>query len=151
MRLPLIASLIVLAGAAPALASGGVWCTSGAGPAKFDISAGMARSGQRDLFALTGTLEADIADVDKSLTELTFSNDTPHQLWLDRELLFLELKADVSNDGQYGTTELTIKTSAVEEGTFVGQYTFTVSDLGNGRDSVTKYGEISGAVSCGAD
>ena len=151
MRLPLIASLIMLAGAAPSLASGGISCTSGTGPAEFDVSAGMARSGHRDLFGLTGTLKANIPDVDSSLTALTFSDDTPHQLWLDSGLLFFELEVEVSGDGQYGSSDLVIKTSTVEENSFVGRYTFTVTDLGSGGTAVPIQGEISGPVSCWAE
>ena len=151
MRLPLIASLIMLASAAPALASGGIWCTSGAGPAKFEVSAGMGRSFGSGLFGLTGTLKANIADVDKSLIEVAFSDETPHQLWLDRGLLFLELMVQRPGDGPYASSDLVIKTSSVDEGSFVGKYTLTITDSGADAGGEGQHVEISGAVSCGAE
>lgn len=151
MRLPLIACLIVLCSVAPAWASGGISCTSGAGPAKFDISAAMGRDFGSGLFGLTGTLKANIADVDRSLTEVAFSDATPHQLWLDRGLLFLELMAQRPGDGPYGSTDLVIKTSTVDEGSFVGKYTLTITDTGVDAGGETLRKEISGAVSCWAE
>lgn len=151
MRLPLIAGLFVLASAMPALASGGIWCTSGAGPAKFEVSGGMGRDFGSGLFSLSGTLKADIDDVDKTLVEVAFTDETPHQLWLDRGLLFLELMAERPGNGPYGSSDLVIKTSAVDEASFVGKYTLTITDSGVDAGGEAQHIEISGAVSCGAE
>jgi hypothetical protein len=151
MRLPLIACLIVLSSAAPALASGGIWCTSGAGQAKFEVSAGMGRDFGSGLFNLNGTLKADVADVDKSLIDVTFSDATAHQVWIDRGLLFLELMAQRPGNGPYGSSDLVIKTSTVDEGSYVGKYTLTITDSGVDAGGEAQNIEISGAVTCGAD
>lgn len=151
MRLPLIASLIILTSAAPAWASGGISCTSGAGAAKFEVSSGMGRDFGSGLFGLTGTLKANIADVDTALSEVTFSDETPKQLWLDGGLLFLELMVQRPGDGPYGSTDLVIKTSAVDEGSFVGKYTLTITDTGVDAGGESQHVEISGAVTCWAE
>jgi hypothetical protein len=151
MRLALIACLITVFGAAPALASGGISCTSGAGSAKFEISSGMGRDFGSGLFGLQGTLKADIADVDKALLNVTFSDATPHQMWLGRDLLFLELMVQRPGDGPYGSSDLEIKTSAVDEGSYVGRYTLTITDSGVDAAGEGQNIEISGAVSCWAE
>lgn len=151
MRLPLIACLIILAGVAPVMASGGIWCTSGAGPAKFEVSAGMGRDFGSGLFGLTGTLKADLANVDKALIAVRFSDATPHQLWLGRDLLFLELMVQRPGNGPYGSSDLVIKTSTVDEGSYVGRYSLTISDSGIDAGGEAQNVSISGPVSCGAD
>ena len=144
MRLQLVAGLIVALGTAPAWASGGISCTSGAGSAKFEISAGMGRDFGSGLFNLSGTLKANIANVDKALVDVTFSDATPHQLWLGRDLLFVELMVQRPGNGPYRSSDLVIKTSAVDEGSYVGRYSLTITDTGAEPQSA----EISGAVSC---
>ncbi|MEO8684514.1 MAG: hypothetical protein ABI414_06695 [Devosia sp.] len=151
MRLTLLASLIVLLGAAPAWASGGVACSSESGQAKFEVSAAMGRDFGSGIFDLNGTLEAAIPGVAKELQRVRFSLETPHQLWLDRDLLYFELMAARLGDGPYGSSDLVIKTTAVDEGTFEGRYTLTITDSAVDAGGEAQNIEISGTVSCIAD
>ena len=151
MRLTLFASLILLLGAAPAWASGGVACTSESGQAKFEVSAAMGRDFGAGIFDLNGTLDASIPGVAKELQRLTYSVETPHQLWLDRDLLYFELMAARPGDGPYGSSDLVIKTTAVDEGTFEGRYTLTITDSAVDAGGEAQNIEISGNVSCIAD
>ena len=151
MRLPLIAIVIALAGAAPALASGGISCTSGTGPATFDISAGMGRSFGSGMFNLIGELKADLPAVARELTNLTYSDETPNQLWLDRDLLYLELSAARGGDGPFAVSDLVIKTEAVDEGIYEGRYSLSITDTSIEADGEPQHIEVAGAVSCWAE
>lgn len=151
MRRSVVACLMIMLSVAPALASGGISCTSGAGKAKFVVSAGMGRDFGSGLFDLGGSLKADIANVDSSLLEVRFSDATPHQLWLGRDLLFVELMTQRPGNGPYGSSDLVIKTSAVDEGSYVGRYTLTITDVGGDTGGETQTNEISGAVTCWAE
>jgi hypothetical protein len=148
-RLPL-AGLIVLF-ATPAFASGGIACSSESGQAKFEVSAAMGRDFGSGIFDLNGTLEAAIPGVAKDLQRLSYHLDTPHQVWLDRDLLYFELMAARPGDGAYGSSDLVIKTTAVDEGTFEGRYTLTITDSAVDAGGETQNIEISGIVSCIAD
>lgn len=151
MRLTLFASLILLLGAAPAWASGGVACSSESGQAKFEVSAAMGRDFGSGIFELNGTLEGSIPGVAKELQRLNYDIDIPHQLWLDRDLLYFELMAARPGNGPYGSSDLVIKTTAIDEGSFVGRYTLTITDSAVDAGGEPQNIEISGSVSCTAD
>jgi hypothetical protein len=149
MRVLHLASLILLLGAAPASASGGIACSSESGPAKFEVSAAMGRDFGSGIFDLSGTLEAAIPGVARELQRLSFSLETPHQIWLDRDLLYFELMAARPGNGPYGSSDLVIKTTAVDEGTFEGSYTLTVDDTGS--EGASQHVVVTGTASCIAD
>ena len=151
MRLLPLASLILLLGAAPVWASGGVACSSESGQAKFEVSAAMGRDFGSGIFDLSGTLDGSIPGVAKELQRLNYGIETPHQLWLDRDLLYFELMTARPGDGPYGSSDLVIKTTAVDEGTFEGRYTLTITDSAVDAGGEAQNIEISGAVSCTAD
>jgi hypothetical protein len=151
MRLPILAGLIAMLGAAPAFASGGVSCNSGAGPAQFDLSISMGRDFGAGILNIGGELVAKIPNVAPDLRQLHFAPENPNQIWIDRDVMYFEISVPHRGDGPYGYADLMIKTNAVEEGSYVGTYVLDIYDAGVEKDGVPQNITVSGAVSCTAD
>jgi hypothetical protein len=149
MRLSPLASLVVLLAPSPAFASGGIACSSEGGQARFEVSAAMGRDFGAGIFDVGGTLESSEAGIGKELQRLSYSLETPHQVWLDRDILYFELMVARPGNGPYGSSDLVIKTTAVDEGSFKGDYKLTMQDTGS--DGVVRNVVVSGRASCVAD
>ena len=150
MRLPIVASLIMVIAATPAFASGGVACSSGAGPAQFELSISMGRDFGGGILDIAGELVAKIPNVAPDLQQLRFAREHPNQLWIDREVVYFEISVH-RGDGPYGYADLMIKTSAVDEGSYVGTYVLDIYDAGVEVDGVPQNITVNGAVSCTTD
>jgi len=149
MRLSLLASVFVLLGAAPVLASGGIACSSESGPAKFEVSAAMGRDFGSGIFEISGTLTTNVANISKQLQRLRYDLQTPHQVWMDRDILNFELMVLLPGNGPNSSSDLVIKTTAIDEGTFEGEYSVTMDDTGS--DGVSQHSVLTGKASCIAD
>ena len=151
MRLPIVACLIMVIGAAPAFASGGVSCNSGAGPAQFDLSISMGRDFGAGILDIAGELVAKIPNVAPDLRQLHFAPENPNQIWIDRDVMYFEISVPHRDGGPYGYADLMIKTNAVDEGSYVGTYVLDLYDAGVEVDGVPQNITVSGAVSCMTD
>ncbi|MDB5529811.1 MAG: hypothetical protein JWR51_2914 [Devosia sp.] len=151
MRLPILASLIILFGAAPVFASGGVVCTSGAGLAQFEVSISMGRDFGAGILNIGGELIAKIPNVAPDLRQLHFAPENPNQIWIDRDVVYFEISIPHRGDGPYGYADLMIKTQSVDEGSYVGTYVLDIYDAGVEVDGVPQNITVDGAVSCMTD
>ncbi|MET3899570.1 hypothetical protein ABIB57_003525 [Devosia sp. UYZn731] len=151
MRLPVLASLIIVLGAAPAFASGGVSCNSGAGPARFELSISMGRDFGAGILDIAGELVAQIANVAPDLRQLHFARENPNQIWIDRDVVYFEISVPHRGNGPYGYADLMIKTQAVDEGSYVGTYVLDIYDAGVEVNGVPQNIRVNGAVSCTTD
>jgi hypothetical protein len=151
MRLTILAGLIVMLGAAPAFASGGVSCNSGAGPAQFALSISMGRDFGAGILDVAGELVANVSGVAPDLRQLHFARENPNQIWIDRDVMYFEISVPHRGDGPYGYVDLMIKTQAVDEGSYVGTYVLDIYDAGVDVNGVPQDITVNGAVSCTAD
>lgn len=145
MRLPLIATIALLATTLPGLASGGIACEARDANVQFDIGAGLSRGAGNGMFALTGKLDATLPRLATVLQHRAYIQANVAQFWLDGQELNLEMYAERDRGDAYASSTLTIKTTLVEEGSYKGRYTLTVYD-GN-IDPI----QAQGAVTCMAE
>lgn len=150
MRLVVLLACMT-ATAGPALASGALWCDADDGKAVFSIQAGITRGLGNPLFSFQGELEVKDKSVAEDLRKSTFEMGNLTQHWLDAEDMRLQLYRERPGDGPGGEVELLILAKAIDEATFEGTYTLTVSDMTGVTSGEAKRWEAKGKVSCGAE
>lgn len=141
----------LMATAGPALASGALWCDADDGKAVFSIQAGITRGLGNPLFSFQGELEVKDKAVAEDLRKSTFEMGNLTQHWLDAADMRLQLYRERPGDGPGGEVELLILAKAVDEATFEGTYTLSVSDMTGVTTGEAKRWETSDKVSCGAE
>ena len=136
----LITAAITIAQASSSFASGGMSCRGESETVRFEVASGITRGMGAPLFQLTGTLQGELEAIDADISNLTYEMDDVAQWWLDGDQLNLLLY--VEREGEpLGSTELTIKTQSVDEGSYQGRF-----DLLSYDDGVLA--EATGKVRC---
>lgn len=154
MRTTLTTMLVMLA-SQPALASGGMHCSTDADGVTFEVGGGVTRGMGGPLFSLEGTLEIADKAIAADLGKTSFAREHVAQYWLDGEDLRLLLYREREGDKPHGYVELTIETKARAgddgEGFYDGRYTLSVFDMTeeNGGEGVTI--TRAGDVACSAE
>jgi len=139
----------LVAGVAPALASGGASCANDGGDVAIDLSAGITHGMGGPVFSLTATLDAK-ADAADDLRKASFGKENLAQYWLDdKEMKFL-LYRERDGDGAFGSVELLVVTKPVGDDVgYDGSYKLTLSDMTDGGDGKTT--TLEGKVTCSVE
>lgn len=134
-----------------AWASGGLSCSSEAGPATIEVEAGVTRGMGGPVFSLKGSVEISDADVAEDLRKTEFEKEHLAQYWFDGEDMRLLLYRERPADKEHGYVELEIRAKAVadEEGSYAGTYLVTVWDTAVSGE--TKDKKIEGRVACSGE
>jgi hypothetical protein len=147
--------MLVMLASQPALASGGMHCSTDADGVTFEVGGGVTRGMGGPLFSLEGTLEIADKAIAADLGKTSFAREHVAQYWLDGEDLRLLLYREREGDKPHGYVELTIETKARAgddgEGFYDGRYTLSVFDMTeeNGGEGVTV--TRAGDVACSAE
>ena len=147
----LVCLAVWLAGAAPAFASGGLWCTVEDSQVAFSIESGITRGLGNPLFNFRGALAIKGTAVAADLRNSAFTIDNLTQHWLDADEMKLQLFRERGGDGPVGEIDLLIETRAVDEASYEGRYAIRVSDMTGDTSGEGTVVEITGTVSCGAE
>jgi hypothetical protein len=141
----IVASLGLPMTAAPALASGGLWCKTEDDNVKFDFSAGQSRDGAGGWFGLQGSVVSKIEELPPELARFDIKDGNLTQRWADRDSIRLEIESHGDERQNYASVRLTVIATALEELTYKGPYLLRIH-LPDGTD-VTR----DGAVECSAE
>ena len=147
----LICLAMLACGTAPSLASGGLWCEADDAKVMFHIESGITRGLGNPLFNFRGELEIKDPAVAGDLRKSSFEMNNLTQHWLDASDMRLQLYRERGGDGPGGEVELVILAKAVDEATFEGSYTLTVSDMTGVTTGEAKAQEFKGKASCSAE
>ncbi len=148
MRFVILAA--ALAAAAPAHASGGLWCDNVSGPVKISIQSGVTRGMGFPVFDLRASSEIDDATIGKDLRKISFEGAHLPQYWFHGENLNMMLYRERDTE-IFGSVEITILTKAGgDDIEYNGIYSFTAYDAGgnNGQGSTVTH---TGEISCGVE
>ncbi|NGO52870.1 hypothetical protein [Allomesorhizobium camelthorni] len=148
MRFIILAA--ALAAAAPAHASGGLWCDNVGGPVKISIQSGVTRGMGFPVFDFRASSEVDNATIGDDLRKTTFDGGNLPQYWSHGENLNMVLYRERDTD-IFGSVEIIILTMAAgDDIEYSGTYSFTAYDAGgnNGQGSTVTH---TGKISCGVE
>ena len=149
MRSMMIACTAILLATAGASASGGLSCSTEAGPARIEIESGVTRGMGGPLFNFRAT--ATIADkgVAEDLRKTSFEREHVPQYWLDGKELKLLLYREREGDKPHGYVEIEVRTQAGDdEGLYGGTYTLSTFDVPAGDGAEAKEFKAEGPISC---
>ena len=135
--------------ATPALASGGIWCNAEDKAVRLSVESGMTRSIGGGFFNFRAGLDIRLPGTPKDFRSLKLDeNDLPHH-WIDDKEIKLLLYRERSEE-PFGWVHLVIDTKAVDEGSYAGTYTLTLSNLEPGQ-SEAKETTATGPIECSAE
>jgi hypothetical protein len=145
MRIPIL--LAATFAAAPAQASGGIWCNSEDGPVKIEVQAGVTHGMGSAVFDLRATAETDDKKVREDLRKSSFGKAELAQYWFrDGEIRMVLYREEATDP--FGSVEVMIRAKADDGLSYSGDYTLTAYDNSGGKGvEVVHKGEIS----CGAE
>ncbi|MFI0847841.1 hypothetical protein [Mesorhizobium sp. IMUNJ 23232] len=147
MRFILCAGLL-MAGAVPAFASGGLSCEAEGGSAKIAVESGVTRGMGSPVFNFRGSVVISEKSVAEDLRTTAFTGEHLAQYWLDGEELRLVLYREREGDKPHGYVEITVLTkSHGDEGGYAGTYDLTAYD-GTGDDPEGKTVKLEGKIGC---
>ena len=147
MRFILCAGLL-MAGAVPASASGGLSCETEGGPANIVVESGVTRGMGSPVFNFRGSVVISEKSVAEDLRTTAFADEHLAQYWLDGEDLRLVIYREREGDKPHGYVEITVLTKAEgDEGGYAGTYELTVFD-GTGDDPEGKTVKLDGKIGC---
>jgi hypothetical protein len=146
--LPLaLLALTVLAG--PAAATGGFSCRADDATVRFRIGAAMTRGMGGGFLNLTGRLEIRSQEIARDLRSTPLRASHIAQRWLDAQDFRLQLYWERSDP--HGFVDFVLRTRAVEEGDYRGEYALTVFDVAGSTDSTGRRLERRGTVTCSVE
>lgn len=144
------AGIFSLMAAGSAFASGGLSCEADDAKAKFLIESGVTHGMGGPVFNFRGTIEALDKAVAEDLRKIEVSDKHLAQYWLDRDELRLLVYRE-RTEGDHGYIELTIRTKAVDEGSYEGRYELEVFDTRGDTSAEGKTVKAEGKVGCFAE
>ncbi len=150
MRSAAILTTLVLS-TTPVFASGGLWCTADDAKVKFEVESGITRGLGNPLFNFRGELEILDKAVADDLRKTKFDINNLTQHWLDADELKMVLYWERTSEMPFGLVDLLIETKSVDEATYEGKYTLTVSDMNGDTTGEGKTFTFDGKASCGAE
>jgi hypothetical protein len=148
MRFVILAA--ALAAAAPAHASGGLWCGNVGGPVKISIQSGVTRGMGFPVFDFRASSEIDDATIGEDLRKIAFDGAHLPQYWSHGDDLNMVLYRERDTE-TFGSVEITILTKAAgDDIEYNGTYTYTAYDGGSnhGQGSTVTH---TGKISCGVE
>jgi hypothetical protein len=144
-------TLVVLALLSAALtsahASGGVSCEARDASVQFEAGGGVGRSVGGSLLNFTGEINVKLKGVPADFRELKLKDSDVSQRWMDGKEVRLQLYRE-REDGLFGYVNLEILTRRVEEGSYVGRYELTISNLESDKATEAKQIKARGKVMC---
>ncbi|MBZ9676560.1 hypothetical protein [Mesorhizobium sp. ES1-1] len=143
--------LSMLSTAGTAFASGGIWCNVDDSAVALDVAAGVTRGLGGPTFNFRGNLEIKARAVGDGLRKTVFEQSNLTQYWLDNKELRLNIYHEQDVAKSFSSVELTILTTASDEGVYDGKYTLAIYDSAADRDKDGETTDLTGKVSCGAE
>ena len=144
MRRTAITLAALIAAAAPAAASGGLWCDAKDQSLEFHVETGVSRGVGGGFFNLRGSLDIAIRGVPEDLRKLSLDNALVHS-WLDGDEAKLQFYFERA-EGDFASVDFVVETRVIEEGAYAGEYLLTVFASPHAEPLSAQ-----GTVSCGAE
>ncbi|MBX3570373.1 MAG: hypothetical protein KF914_20090 [Rhizobiaceae bacterium] len=144
-----MASIVMLACAGPAFASGGLSCEAKDEAARIEVESGVTRGMGGPVFNFRGSSEFVSEKVEADLGKQGYTDEHLAQYWLDGEELRLLLYRERDGDKPHGYVEITIRTKQIDdEGTYAGSYELSAFDTTGTDGGEARTFEVKGEISC---
>ena len=144
MRHAVVAFAALFAAAAPAAASGGLWCDAEDQSLEFHAETGVSRGVGGGFFNLRGSLDIAKQGVPEDLRKLSLDNALVHS-WLDGDEAKLQFYFE-RQEGDFASVDFVVETKVIEEGAYAGEYLLTVFASPHSEPL-----SVQGHVACGAE
>ncbi len=120
MRCLIVAIVGWMATAAPAAASGGLWCTAEDANLRFEVETGMSHGAGGSFFNFRASLAFLIAGVPDDLRKVTLDDALIHS-WVDEDEVRLKFHAERPPEDS-ASVDLVVETLGGEDGLYGGTY-----------------------------
>lgn len=135
----------------PAAASGGFSCRAEDESASISLHGGVTRGMGSPVFSLRGGIETRGGEVAGDLRNTRFERTHLAQYWLDGSQLRLVLYRERDGGKPHGYAELTVTTTAQEDGAFAGSYRLEMFDMTGATSGEGRTARFEGEIICSVE
>lgn len=148
------ALLSTLLACGPAIASGGLECTSDGDGVSFEVNGGVSRGMGSVLFSFDARLDIRDDGIAPDLAQTKFQRDHVAQYWMDADDLRLRLYRERDGALPHGYVELVIEavsSGGENAGSYAGRYMLSVFDMTDATGGEGIMVRREGAVGCSSE